>query len=78
MAKFRKITTEHAQRIRKDVQLWYMDQGDRYPVCMEFTPKGWRHVGDIPTVSEYFALSFREWYIEIDDTKPEYTPDAEE
>jgi hypothetical protein len=74
--KFRKITTEHAQRIRKDVQLWYMDPVDKHPVCQDFTPEDWVNAGDTNAVDMYFrALAEREWYIEIDDTKPEYTPE---
>jgi len=74
--KFKRISPREAKEVRKDIQLWYMDPVDKHPVCQDFTPEDWVNAGDTNAVDMYFrALAEREWYIEIDDTKPEYTPE---
>ena len=73
--KFKKITADFAQRVRKDIQLWYTDSWEKYPVC-NGSPEDWRDIGDIKAVDTYFSIPGREWYIQLDEDKPEYVVDA--
>lgn len=73
--KFKRISPSEAKEVRKDIQLWYMDKSDNYPVCDSYSPEDWRRVGD--TFNVYMCVHAleslgRQWYIRLDDDKPEY------
>ena len=78
---FIEITTERAQAIQYDVQLWYsFDDSEAYEAYSPVqrrdrerdNPRYWEDYWDSAVVKR------RKWYIKIDEGKLEYTPNDEE
>ena len=68
MAKrIKEISTEDADRICKDIQLWWRNDADDWK--KDLTPNTYKEYGIMPSTWSV------QYGIEIDDDKPEYNPD---
>ena len=78
MSTFKEISVEEAGRIQYDIQLWFQERGRGIRRSM-FSPETRRRwPSDIK--DHFHPTTCIQWYVKIDDDKPEYTPtnDSEE
>lgn len=69
MAKrIKEISTEDADRICKDIQLWWRDELDAEDWKKDHTPNTYKEYEIMPSTWSV------QYGIEIDDDKPEYNP----